>query len=142
MDQFAQYGLAIVSLGGVVLLWAVLNPLSAVAKDKAGAPSGGAPEADYGLPAYRWYRAYGNLTETAPFFFAAVAAAILAGANPFWGLLRKLCFHMFIMGRKQRHGMVAAAGIYSSNIGGICTLELLLDLLWVAVLGVQTGPLW
>ncbi|MGR3712102.1 MAG: MAPEG family protein [Shimia sp.] len=93
MEQFAEYGHAIASLAGMVLLWAVLNPLSSIIKEKAGAIPGGAPEADYAQPAYRWYRAYGNLVETAPFYTLAVGGAILAGASPFWvNLLASLVF--------------------------------------------------
>ena len=84
MQTFSEYGHAIASIAGMVLVWAALNPLSAIKKEKAGAESGGAPPEDYTSSAYRWYRAYMNLTETMPFFVAAVGAAILAGAAPFW----------------------------------------------------------
>lgn len=84
MEPVQQYGHAFVSLAGIVLLWVVMNPLSAVKKAGKGVPSGGAPVADYADPAYRWYRAYMNLTEILAPFAVAVLAAILTGANPFW----------------------------------------------------------
>ena len=94
MEPFSDYAHAIVSLAGLVLLWAVLNPLSAILKEKAGAAPGGAPpESDYASRPYRAFRAYSNLTETLPAFAAALTAAILAGANPFWvNLLASIFF--------------------------------------------------
>lgn len=85
MDAFAEYGHAIASLAGLVVLWGVMNPLSAIKKGRAGAVSGGAPpSSSYSDPAYRWYRAYANLTESVPFFAMALVAAILAGSSPVW----------------------------------------------------------
>ena len=84
MEHFAEYGHAVVSLAGLGLLWAVLGPLSAVMKERSGAAPGGDVAPDYANPAYRWSRAYANLTETAPAFVAVVVAAMAAGASPFW----------------------------------------------------------
>lgn len=99
MDGFAEYGHALASLAGLVLLWAVLNPLSSVIKEKAGVIPGGAPDTDYSAPAYRWYRAYANLTETAPFILMVVGTAMFAGVSPFWvNLLASLIFVARVIG--------------------------------------------
>lgn len=109
METFASYGHAIASLAGMVLLWAVMNPLSAIMKEKAGAvPGGPPPSSDYGNAAYRWYRAYANLTETMPFFVAAVTAAMLAGASPYWV---NLLAALFLLSR------IAVAVIHVRGIG-------------------------
>lgn len=84
MEQFSQYEHALASIAGLVLLWAVLNPLSALKKEAQGTVAGGNPEPDYKNPAYRWHRTYQNLTEVFGVFCGVVFAAILAGANPFW----------------------------------------------------------
>ena len=93
MEPMLAYSHALVSIAGMVLIWAVLSPLSAIKKESAGAEAGGAPPEDYANPAYRWFRAYMNLTETMPSFLGAVGAAILAGAAPFWvNLLASIFF--------------------------------------------------
>jgi uncharacterized MAPEG superfamily protein len=84
MDQFAEYGHALASIAGMVILWAVINPLSTLKKEAQGVVAGGELEADYANPAYRWHRAYQNLTEVFGVFCGIVIVAILAGANPFW----------------------------------------------------------
>lgn len=84
MDQFAQYGHALASIAGLVLLWAVLNPLSSLKKQAEGTESGAEPRPEYSNPAYRWHRAYLNLTEVFGVFCGVVVTAILAGASPFW----------------------------------------------------------
>ena len=84
MEQFAEYGHAIVALGGTVIFGLILSPLSALKKSAIGLAPGAVPEADYSSSVYRWHRCYSNLGETVGFFAAAVVAAILAGASPFW----------------------------------------------------------
>ena len=84
MEQFAAYGHAIVAVAGTVIFGLILSPLSALRKQKIGLAPGCQPEADYSSAVYRWHRAYCNLAETMGYFVAAVAAAILAGASPFW----------------------------------------------------------
>lgn len=84
MEQFAAYSHAIVSVAVFVILTLVLGPVSAVRKAGAGVAAGGTPAEDYGNPVYRWHRAYMNANESVGPFAAAVAMAILAGANPFW----------------------------------------------------------
>ncbi|MEM9549881.1 MAG: MAPEG family protein [Pseudomonadota bacterium] len=84
MEGFAEYGHAIASLAGLVLLWGVLNPLSAFKKQSVVDAPGSEVIADYRDPVYRWHRAHGNLTETMPFFASAVLAAMLVDASAFW----------------------------------------------------------
>jgi len=84
MEQFAQYGHAIVSMAGMALLTLLFSPLSAIRKTSDGLAPGCQPEADYNSATYRWHRAYSNLTETTGPFGLVVVAAILAGANPLW----------------------------------------------------------
>jgi uncharacterized MAPEG superfamily protein len=84
MDGFTAYGPALAALSVLVLIWAGLGPVSAIAKEKAGAAPGGAVPQDYTNPAYRWDRAFANLVEGLGAFAAAAAAAILAGGAPGW----------------------------------------------------------
>ena len=84
MEQFAEYGHAIVSLvlfSGTVL---ALSPFSALKKQGAGLAPGGTPAEDYADPAYRLHRAYQNGAENLGVFATVTVAAILAGASPFW----------------------------------------------------------
>ncbi len=84
MDNFAAYGLALASLAAVGILGLLLSPLSALKKQAQGLTTGAAPDADYGDPAYRWNRAYMNLTETYGYFAGITLTAILAGVSPVW----------------------------------------------------------
>lgn len=84
MEQFAEYGHAIVAMAGTAVFGLLMSPLSAIKKQKLGLAPGCSPEADYSTQVYRWHRAYLNLAETMGYFVAVTVAAILAGANPFW----------------------------------------------------------
>jgi uncharacterized MAPEG superfamily protein len=84
MENFAPYGLALVSLAAVGLLGLLLSPLSALKKQASGLITGAAPAEDYADPAYRWNRAFMNLTETYGYFAGITVAAMLAGVSPFW----------------------------------------------------------
>ncbi len=93
MEQFAAYAHALVALAGTALIALIINPISAAKKSSQGVTSGSMPEPDYSDPAYRWSRAYLNLTEMMGLFAVAVFAAILTGANPFWvNLLTSVIF--------------------------------------------------
>lgn len=81
MEGFAAYGHTFVSMAVLVLIWAVLSPVSAMKKQRKGAVSGAMPVPDYGSATYRWHRAHANLTETMPFFVAAATGAMLAGVS-------------------------------------------------------------
>lgn len=95
MEAFAEYGHALVAIALTALLWAILNPVSAIKKQDQVAP-GGVPEQDYGSSAYRWYRAYMNLTESFGPFAGVTIVAILTGASPFWV---NLFASLFFVGR-------------------------------------------
>ncbi len=95
MEAFAEYGHALVAIGLTALIWAVLNPVSSIMKQGQVAP-GGVSEQDYSSPAYRWYRAYQNLTESFGPFAGTAIAAMLAGAPPFWV---NLFASVFLVGR-------------------------------------------
>jgi len=95
MEQFSAYGHAIVSMAGLSLLILLLSPLSALRKTSAGLAPGAEPEADYANATYRWHRCYTNLTESVGVFAAVTAAAILAGASPFWVNLLASGFLLF-----------------------------------------------
>jgi uncharacterized MAPEG superfamily protein len=108
MEAFEAYGHAIVALALTVLLWAAIGPVSAVMKEKVGAAPGGSVPEDYATPAYRWQRAYANLTESLPAFAAAVLIAMLAGASPFW---INLFAALFLVGR------IAMAVVHVQGLG-------------------------
>ncbi len=84
MDGFDAYAHAIAALAlmGVVVL--LLGPVSALKKQAMGLAPGATPPEDYANAAYRWHRAYGNASDSLGVFIAVTAAAILAGASPFW----------------------------------------------------------
>ena len=84
MEHFASYGHAIVAMAATVIFGLLLSPLSAMKKSAVGLAPGCQPEADYTSSVYRWHRTYANLAETMGYFVASAAAAILAGASPFW----------------------------------------------------------
>ena len=84
MEDFAAYGLALVSLAAVGILGLLLSPLSALKKQAAGMTTGASPAPDYADPAYRWNRAHMNLTETYGYFAGITVAAMLAGVSPIW----------------------------------------------------------
>lgn len=93
MEEFAQYGHALVAMVGVALLQMLLSPISAMRKTAAGLAPGAQPEADYSDKTYRMHRAYANLAKSIGPFVAVALAAMLAGAPAFWvNLLASLFF--------------------------------------------------
>lgn len=90
-EIFAPYAPALAVLAGWALLMIVLAFLSVRATPRA-RTDGGLPVRDYSDPAYRRSRAHLNAVENAGPFVAATAAAILAGAAPFWVNLLALLF--------------------------------------------------
>lgn len=84
MEIIAPYGLALATLAAIGALGLLLSPLSALKKQASGLITGAAPAEDYADPAYRWNRAFMNLTETYGYFAGITVAAILAGASPYW----------------------------------------------------------
>lgn len=113
MEQFAEYGHAIVALAATALFGLLINPLTAVAKMNKGHAAGGSPAEDYGDKLYRFNRAYLNLTENMGFFVAATAAAILAGADATW--VNWLAAIFFVA--RIAHFVVHYAGVGPMNFG-------------------------
>lgn len=79
----SDYAHAILSLALWAVLVLVLSAISTVGRTPDRAPCG-KPVRDYANPVYRRERAFANAVETSGPFVAATAAAILAGAAPFW----------------------------------------------------------
>ncbi len=84
MEQFAQYGHAIVAMAGLAIFQLILSPLSAMQKTRAGTGSGGPARAGLcqchiSLAPCLWQS--GGIVGP---FVAVTVAAMLAGANPFW----------------------------------------------------------
>ena len=84
MEQFSQYGHAIVSLALWALLVVILSALSTRGRTAENLCECGKPKRDYSNVVYRRERAFMNAVETSGPFLAATMAAILAGAAPFW----------------------------------------------------------
>ena len=84
MEQFVEYGHAIVSVAAFALVGLILSPVSAARKANEEMEPGAMPEADYSNLTYRLCRAHQNAIEMAGFFTAVTFAAILVGASPFW----------------------------------------------------------
>ena len=113
MEQFADYGHAIVAMAATAGFGLLVNPFTAVAKMNRGHAAGGTPAEDYGDKTYRFNRAYLNLTEIMGFFVAATVAAILAGANPTW--VNWLAAIFFVA--RLAHFGVHYAGVGPMNFG-------------------------
>ena len=113
MEPFLAYGHAIVAMAATALFGLILGPLSALAKLNRGMVSGATPGEDYGDQAYRFNRAYLNLTENMGFFVAATVAAILAGADATW--VNWLASIFFVA--RVLHFLVHFAGLGPMNFG-------------------------
>ena len=109
MEQFSEYGHALVAVAICAVMAQVLNALTGLKKHQQGLTPGKSVEPDYNDPVYRFERTYMNSMETLPFFAVLVFAAILAGASPFWvnvgasmGLLSRIAQnYIFIKGIGQ-----------------------------------------
>ena len=84
MEQFAEYGHALISIALFAGILLALSPIIALSKDAAGVESGATPPEDYANKTYRLHRAYLNGAETLPVFIAVTLVAMIAGASPFW----------------------------------------------------------
>lgn len=84
MEQFTQYGHAIASVALFALIALILNLFVGLMRAKAGLAPGEMPRADYSDRTYRIARSYQNTVEMVGVFAAVTAAAVLAGAPPFW----------------------------------------------------------
>lgn len=84
MEQFADYGHAIVSMAVFAMMGLLLGPVAAARSTAAGYAPGEVPKADYGDFDYRLTRAYQNAMELTGMFTAVTVSAMLAGASPGW----------------------------------------------------------
>ncbi len=84
MLVFEPYSHAIASVALWALIVIVLSMLSTFGRDAENRCACGKPKRDYSDIVYRRERAFMNAVETSGPFIAAVLAAVLAGAAPFW----------------------------------------------------------
>ena len=84
MEQFTDYGHAILSVVLFAALAQVLNAMTSIRKSEKKMMPGQHYQSDYDDAAYRLDRAYMNAIEILGIFAAVTFAAILAGANSFW----------------------------------------------------------
>ncbi len=82
--EMILYSHAIASLGGYAVLMIVLTGLSASGRTDEMRCDCGQVKRDYANAMYRKGRAHANAVESAGPFIAAVVAAIMMGAAPFW----------------------------------------------------------
>tara|TARA_R110002049_G_scaffold23545_2_gene83278 strand:+ start:92097 stop:92513 length:417 start_codon:yes stop_codon:yes gene_type:complete len=108
MEQFSDYGHAIMSLALFAIVALLLGPISAARKSADGVAAGDLPPADYASASYRLSRAYLNAMEMCGMFTAVTVAAILAGASPFWV---NLLAALFLISR------IAVAFVHIKGIG-------------------------
>ncbi|GLT10560.1 MAPEG family protein [Sulfitobacter porphyrae] len=113
MEQFSDYGHAIMSLALFGLIGLLLSPISAARKSADGVTAGDMPAADYSNASYRLSRAYMNAMEMSGMFAAVTVAAILAGASPFWV---NLLASLFLISRVVV-AFVHIRGIGKENLG-------------------------
>lgn len=83
-EMFAPYAHALAALALFGLLSAVLIPLSMRGRNAEARAECGKPKRNYQNNWYRAERALANAMENTGPFVAAVVAAILVGAAPFW----------------------------------------------------------
>ncbi len=84
MEQFAEYGHAIVAIAIWILVVQLLSAVVGAGKANAGMVPGATPPEDYDNKLYRMHRAYENSIANLSVLVAAVVIAMLAGASPFW----------------------------------------------------------
>lgn len=113
MEQFAEYGHAIVAMAVFALVGLLLGPVAAARCTAAGHAPGEVPKPDYGDANYRLMRASLNAVETAALFTAVTVAAILAGASPWWV---NLLASVFLVSRLAV-AVIHIAGIGQPNMG-------------------------
>lgn len=99
---FLPYSPALAALAGWTLLTMVLTFVSTRGTPRARAGSGH-PVRDYADPVYRRSRAHMNAVETTGPFIAALVAAILTGASPFWVNALTILFLLARIGMAAAH---------------------------------------
>lgn len=132
MEQFAEYGHAIVALAVFALIGLIMGPVAAARSTAAGYAPGEVPKADYGDATYRLMRAYQNAMEITGMFTAVTLAAILAGSSPWWV---NILASVFLISR------IAVAAIHVAGLGrpnmGPRTIVFLVGWACCVVLGVM-----
>lgn len=113
MEQFAEYGHAIVSMAVFAMIGLLLGPVAAARSTAAGYAPGEVPKPDYGDVDYRLTRAYQNAMELTGMFTAVTVAAMLAGASPGWV---NILASVFLISRVVV-AIVHIAGIGKPNLG-------------------------
>lgn len=113
MEAFEPYGAALAWTGAVALLALLISPITALLKMTQGLPAGANPTPDYRDPVYRLNRSYLNMTENMGIFAVALAAAVLAGADPWWVNTMAAVFFF----SRVVHLLVHAGGIGPMNFG-------------------------
>jgi uncharacterized MAPEG superfamily protein len=96
LEPFAAYGHAILSLAMWPMIVLVLAATSTRGRSGENRCDCGKPKRDYGDRWYRSERAFMNAVEISGPFVAAILAAILSGAPPFWV---NLLASLFILSR-------------------------------------------
>jgi uncharacterized MAPEG superfamily protein len=124
LDPYAH---AVAALAIWVLLMAALLVGSVVGGPRARTRSG-LPVRDYSDPAYRRDRAFRNAIETSGMFVAAIVAAILAGAPPFWVNLAASVFVVARVAMAIVHVFTEIQPLRSAfwSVGALCILALAL----------------
>jgi len=84
MEMFADYSHALVSLAGVALIVLGQGLHVGIVRGREKLAADAVIPNDYSNPVFRIMRAYQNSAESMPAFIAAVLAAVLLGASPFW----------------------------------------------------------
>ncbi|MGB0658905.1 MAG: MAPEG family protein [Mangrovicoccus sp.] len=84
MELFEAYAHALVALALYALMGQGLSVFVGITRSGAGLGPGAMPAPDYSNRVYRICRSYHNTVDNAGTLAAAIAAAILLGAAPFW----------------------------------------------------------
>jgi uncharacterized MAPEG superfamily protein len=84
METFASYHTALVAVAGVALITLAQSAHVNVVRARNKLAPDAALPSDYADPVFRVVRTFLNSTESLPTFAAAVFAAVLLGAAPFW----------------------------------------------------------
>ncbi len=128
------YAHAIASLGGYAVLMIVLTVFSVAGRSDDERALCGQVKRDYANPTYRKARAHANAVESAGPFIAAVVAAILMGANPFWVNLFGSVFLAARVAMAVVHIGTTNQPIRSLfwSVGMLCTVFLAIMAIWGA----------
>ncbi|KIT15811.1 MAPEG family protein [Jannaschia aquimarina] len=129
------YSHALAAMAGWAILMVVLTIFSVAGTPKARTESGH-PVRDYSDPAYRRHRALQNAMETTGPFLAALLAAMLTGAAPFWVNLFASVFLVARIAMAVIHIATEIQPLRSAAwmVASICVLALALMAGWAAFL--------